>query len=255
MRESSRRAVVAPGRDRYPQVAPESVAWISTEQMREIDRIMIEDLHIELLQMMENAGRHLASLANALFAPRTVTVYAGGGGNGGGGLVAARHLANSGVEVQVVLAAPADRMSAAASHQLDIVQRMGIEVSDAPARADIAIDALIGYGLVGGLRGKSAQFARAMPTSSAAIVSLDAPSGLDTTTGAGSDAAVHADATITLALPKIGLDQPRSVGDLYLADISVPPAVTERIGGIPGPPFGRGPILRVLRRTEYVEDS
>ena len=82
----------------YPTVDDTDVGWISHDDMVEVDRIMIDQLHIELLQMMENAGRSLARLVLDLTAPATVTVYAGSGGNGGGGLVAARHLANAGVD-------------------------------------------------------------------------------------------------------------------------------------------------------------
>jgi NAD(P)H-hydrate epimerase len=60
--------------------------------MRQVDRAMVQDLHIELLQMMENAGRNLADVAITRIASVSVTVLAGPGGNGGGGLVAARHL-------------------------------------------------------------------------------------------------------------------------------------------------------------------
>jgi len=42
---------------------------LTTEQMREVDRVMVEDLHIELVQMMENAGRSLAGLAIDRFSP------------------------------------------------------------------------------------------------------------------------------------------------------------------------------------------
>ena len=67
------------------------VPALTTDQMREVDRIMVEDLHIELVQMMENAGRSLAELAVARFSPAIVVVLAGPGGNGGGGMVAAEH--------------------------------------------------------------------------------------------------------------------------------------------------------------------
>ena len=46
----------------YPTVDGNHVGWITERDMVEVDRIMIEDLHIELLQMMENAGRNLAHL-------------------------------------------------------------------------------------------------------------------------------------------------------------------------------------------------
>ena len=81
----------------YPTSSPEELGWLTATQMLEVDRIMIEDLEIELIQMMENAGRNLAQLILDRYNPDTVTVLAGSGGNGGGGLVAARHLANRGV--------------------------------------------------------------------------------------------------------------------------------------------------------------
>ena len=81
----------------------EPVPAVTAAQMREVDRAMTGDFGIELPQMMENAGRNLADLALRRHAPRTAMVLAGPGGNGGGGLVAARHLANRGITVTVVL--------------------------------------------------------------------------------------------------------------------------------------------------------
>lgn len=106
---------------------------------------MIEDFHIEVAQMMENAGRNLADLARSLFSPRSVAVLAGPGGNGGGGLVAARHLHNRGIAVTVTLASR--HVAPVTAHQLDIVERLGVEVRDEPPPASVSIDALIGYGL------------------------------------------------------------------------------------------------------------
>ena len=82
-----------------PTVPGDALAWITEVDMIEVDRVMIDDLHIELVQMMENAGRNLARLVLDRVSPSSVVVIAGSGGNGGGGLVAARHLANAGVEV------------------------------------------------------------------------------------------------------------------------------------------------------------
>ena len=44
-----------------------NVPFITTDQMREVDRAMIEDYGISLVQMMENAGRNLAQLARSRF--------------------------------------------------------------------------------------------------------------------------------------------------------------------------------------------
>ena len=77
------------------------VPFITTDQMREVDRAMIEDYGISLVQMMENAGRNLAQLARRRFLDgdprqRHVVVLAGAGGNGGGGLVCARPVYTTG---------------------------------------------------------------------------------------------------------------------------------------------------------------
>ncbi len=87
------------------------VPFITTEQMIEVDRVMIEDYHIDLVQMMENAGRNLAHLARQQFLDgypqnKTIVVLAGRGGNGGGALVCARRLHNWGATVYVHLAKP-----------------------------------------------------------------------------------------------------------------------------------------------------
>jgi NAD(P)H-hydrate epimerase len=205
------------------------VPALTTEQMREVDRAMVEDLHIELIQMMENAGRNLAELAITRFSPSSVTVLAGPGGNGGGGLAAARHLANRGSEVQVVLSQP-DRLTPVPAHQGDILARMGVTIADRPAAADLVIDALIGYSLRGDPAGSTADLITWANDHTAPVLALDTPSGLDLTTGAACTPAVWATATLTLALPKVGLLDAPSVGELYLADISVPSLVYQRMG-------------------------
>lgn len=220
---------------------------LTADQMREVDRIMVEELGIELLQMMENAGRHLAELALRRFRPRRVTVLAGPGGNGGGGLAAARHLANRGASVEVVLSRPAERMAAVPVHQLEIVRRMGLPVVDEPGRPDLVIDALLGYSLRGDPRGRAAELIAWANRQEAPILALDTPSGLDVTTGRPGQACVGAAATLTLALPKTGLLNAPQVGELYLADISVPRLVYERLGLDVPVLFRRSTIRRVSR--------
>ena len=94
---------------RCPAVTAESLPWISVAQMREVDRLMIEEFAISLEQMMENAGRNLALLARAMLGGdvqgRRVRILAGSGGNSGGGLAAARHLLAAGADVSLTLAA------------------------------------------------------------------------------------------------------------------------------------------------------
>jgi NAD(P)H-hydrate epimerase len=229
---------------RRPTIERDNVAWITETDMIEVDRVMIEDLHIELLQMMENAGRNLARLVLDLAAPTRVAVAAGSGGNGGGGLVAARHLANAGVDVTVTTTRPGDALSPVPAHQFDILRRMGVPTAHDLGEADVVIDALIGYSLRGAPSGRSATLIDAVNAHGATVVSLDTPSGLDVSTGATPGTAVRADATLTLALPKIGMRDSDVVGALYLADISVPRSVTEAYGA-PAPDFGQGSVLQI----------
>lgn len=236
------------------------IPFLTTDQMREVDRAMIEDYHIELIQMMENAGRHLAHLARRRFLAgdprgRRVLVLAGSGGNGGGGLVCARRLHNWGVGVQVVTTRPDDGYRGIPAHQLDILRRMGVTVNPAdeitglPA-ADLIVDAIIGYSLSGAPRGTAARLIRWANAHGAPILSLDTPSGLDTTTGHAYDPAIRATATLTLALPKEGLRAPGAaafVGELYLADIGVPPDLYggPGLGLAVGPIFAQEEIIRL----------
>ena len=180
-------------------VSRSAVPALTTEQRRAVDRAMVEDLHIELVQMMENAGRGLAELAITRFSPSSVTVLSGPGGNGGGGLVAARHLANRGCRVQVVLSEPG-RLTPVPAHQADILARMDVTIASRPAAADLIIDALIGYSLRGEPTGTVAELITWATGQAAPILALDTPSGLDLTTGAPGTPAVQATATLTLAL-------------------------------------------------------
>ena len=233
---------------------------LTTEQMVEVDRLMIEDYRIELIQMMENAGRNLAHLARIRFLDgdprgRPVVAVAGGGGNGGGALVAIRRLSNWGANVTVVLGQPVQKMTPVPSHQLDILRRMGVRIvvdGIPPANPPpaVVLDGLIGYSLRGAPFGRTAELIWWANSLEAPILALDVPSGLDATTGVAFDPTMHATATMTLALPKQGLRRPEAlplVGELYLSDISVPPALYGRasLGVSSEPIFACEDILRI----------
>ncbi len=233
---------------------------LSTEQMQEVDRLMVQVYHIELLQMMENAGRHLALLAKDLLdgevLDRPVVVLAGRGNNGGGGLVAARHLLNWGAWVQVLLTHRAEEFQGVPAHQLRILQAMDLPLAWAEEGwevppSDLILDAIIGYGLRGAPRGAAANLIRLANSSVAPILSLDTPSGLDASAGLPQEPCIQATATMTLALPKAGLLTPegqQAAGQLFLADISVPPQLYQRLGLEVPPLFAPDPILPVTVR-------
>jgi NAD(P)H-hydrate epimerase len=227
------------------------VPFVTRDQMIEVDRVMIEDLHIELLQMMENAGRNLARFAQHRFQPRRPVVLVGSGGNGGGGMVAARHLANWGKDVLVVLAGEREALGPVPAHQLDTLERIGVPVSFEPAPGDLLIDALIGYSLSGDPRGRPGELIDWLNGQPAPVLSLDTPSGLDVTTGTAGRPSVSATATLTLAAPKTGLAAGNEVGELYLADISVPPSVYSAFGmEMPADLFVDGAVVRLVSSSQ-----
>ena len=233
------------------------VPAVTAAQMREVDRIMVEDLGISLLQMMENAGRAFAELTRIQLSGlsrRRVVVLAGRGGNGGGGMAAARRLAVWGAEVRVVLAHPEAALAEAATRQLAPLRAMGVPIHG-PAEtaslvydADVVLDSLLGYSLDGPPREPEAGLIRAANSGDAPIFALDLPSGLDPDRGTSHDPTIRAICTMTLALPKVGLLRPEaamSVGELWLADISVPASAYAGFGINPGPLFAESDLIRI----------
>ncbi len=224
-------------------VSAHAIPALTTEQMRAVDRAMMQDFEISLTRMMENAGRNFAELARMKLGGRVeqkaIVALAGRGNNGGGGMVAARHLANWGAYVTLILTGKSTAEKSVAYEQLEILERMGIGIFPVQAlgsmleHADLILDALIGYGLNGTPRGETANLIRSANQSGKPILALDTPSGLDTSTGKFFDPCIRAQATLTMALPKTGLLTASAravVGELYLADISVPRAVYARMG-------------------------
>ena len=226
------------------------VPAVTAEQMREVDRIAIEETGPNLLQMMENAGRNLATLAIDLLGTgwreARIVVLAGSGGNGGGGICAGRHLANHGANVTLTLADPT-ALGEVPRWQKTVYENSGATVSDdvEKLRPDLIIDALIGYGLRSAPSGRFADLIGWTNASGGRILALDIPSGLDATTGAARGELMQATWTLTLALPKTGL-LPHRTGALYLSDIGIPSSTFRRASIQYRSPFGASYIIALL---------
>ncbi len=213
-----------------------SVPAITTAQMREIDRIAMNEMGPNLYQMMENAGRNLAlqtmDILGQGWQKKNIIVLAGPGGNGGGGICAARHLSNHGGTVSVVLAVP-ERLTEVTAWQLQVFKATSGKIKNwrdvADESADLIIDALLGYSLKGLPRGRVLDLIQWANLSPAPVLSLDVPSGVDATYGNALGEAIHPEWTLTLALPKTGL-VPEKTGKLFLADIGIPEKVFLRLG-------------------------
>jgi hydroxyethylthiazole kinase-like uncharacterized protein yjeF len=213
------------------------VAFLTAEEMAEADRYAIEVLGISVDSLMENAGTKTAEVARLMLGGdvkgKKVEVLVGRGNNGGDGLVAARHLHNWGCEVIVVLGEDRSTMRDVPARQLSIVEKMGVEIAgaDAALEAELLIDALLGYGSKGNPREPLSGLISRTKSSKVPVLAVDIPSGLDATTGEPGEPSMAAKATVTFGLPKSGFLGPRAralIGDLYVADISLPSAIYEK---------------------------
>lgn len=203
---------------------------------------------------MENAGFQTALMATRMLGGevrgKDVACLAGKGNNGGDGLVAARHLRDWGANVTVFLAAPRESVTGVPAKQLAPLEKMHLRI--APVEMPLSgfsllIDALLGYNAKGDPREPLAGLIRKANTSGTQILALDLPSGLDPTTGEPCEPCITAKVTVTLGLPKVGFLNPdarRFLGELYLADISIPPEVYAEYSQLPGL-FDRGGLVRI----------
>lgn len=243
------------------------VSTVTAAQMAEVDRFTIEEQHIGVDLLMENASRQIAAAARALLggrvAGKSVVGLVGSGNNGGDTAGALRHLINWGARVRVELAAPQERLRRTTQMQvMRILMSTDAQVAvvrdatmhedefDGPRAlaSDLLLDGLLGYGSNGAPRGTVAELIAAANASGVLLLAVDLPSGLDPDTGARPGVAVRAAATVTLALPKTGLRAPEAadaVGRLLLADIGIPPSAFARIGVDTRELFVDGDLLRV----------
>ncbi len=231
--------------------AGDRLPTLTEEQMREVDRIAMADFGLGVLQMMENAGRNLAlhAIENVNDPNAEIVILAGSGGNGGGGISCARHLRNHGYRVRLFLTRDPSELRGSAGAQYHIVEKAGLtataasEAEEHVQQAALVIDALIGYSLKGAPRGITKELIETANEFSDRTLALDIPSGFDSTSGETPGVAIKPHSTLTLALPKTGL---REVpGELYVADIGIPPEVYLPLGITLEPFFGGAYWVRI----------
>jgi ADP-dependent NAD(P)H-hydrate dehydratase / NAD(P)H-hydrate epimerase len=216
---------------------------LTAQQMREADGVAIA--RAGEVALMRRAGEAIAEALRATAREaRRIVAFAGPGNNGGDAFAALADVGGAGE--RVVYAAASPRRSDARADAERRAEEAGVAVralptDEAGARAaldgaDIALDALLGTGA----RPQGDTFApaiRALNASSAAVVAVDIPTGVDATTGAVPGEAVWADLTVTLGALKVGLllsPAKERCGALWLADIGIEAA---EIDAAPGDRF------------------
>lgn len=219
---------------------------VSTAQMREIEERADAQGH-SYDEMMEQAGRAVADAIEARFSVQDlpILILVGPGNNGGDGLVAARHLHRAGGFVTVYLwnrKTAGDRnLREIGERNVAVVQhRKDRDLEELKRLLDdsrLVVDALLGTGASRPIEPPlsdilSALKARRQGKNPPHLVALDVPSGLNCDDGALDPAAVAADLTVTLALPKWGLylfPGAGATGTIVVGDIGIPAALADEV--------------------------
>ncbi len=206
-------------------------------QIRELDRLAIEDYGIPANELMERAGAAAFGVLQWRWPDlRRVAVLCGAGNNGGDGYVLARLAQAAGYSVDVFhLGAPRDAQGPA-GHAAAALAAAGIDARAWDGQSlhgfELVIDALFGIGLDRDVEGRARAAIEAINTSGARVLALDLPSGLDADTGHVLGAAVRADVTVTF----IGLKQGQFTaagldrcGTVHYSGLDVPDELFSRV--------------------------
>ena len=200
------------------------------ESMRAVDSWAIEERGVPSLELMEAAGRAVAVAAEAIADGGPVRIVCGKGNNAGDGLVAARHLAEAGHQVDVLLLWPAAELSGDAAANLERFggsarELRGEQVPAALAGSGAIVDAIFGTGFEGAPREPAAGAIGAINDCSAPVVAADIASGVDASTGEVEGVAVEAAVTVSFHAAKLGhriAPGKRHTGALEVAAIGIP---------------------------------
>ena len=197
---------------------------LTTEDARYIDQEVPKQLGVSLEILMENAGRgivdalwgqyDLFSLDNARSINSFVLFICGTGNNGADGLVAARHLLEQGVPVQIVLVGDTSKCSDLFAVQLERCEAMGCVIDMYDEFNDwsnvaIAVEGIMGTGLTGRLRDLTIDVLHDIDTMRSQynfdLWAIDVPAGLDASSGQISEGTLSYDYTVTFGAIKQGL--------------------------------------------------
>ncbi len=222
---------------------------LSSSESRIFDDYLITKAGIPSLVLMENAARgalHAIEDWIEELDGKAVLLFCGKGNNGGDGFALARLLHEQGVEVFVFIAGLTKELSPDAAQQLRILKSLipkeniihyplGDTHFLAHIQVGIIIDAILGTGSAGALRGRSKEAVMDLVSLQehfkAKILALDVPTGLNSDTGqvetfeSGIPVVVSADRTVAMGSLKQGFyleGAPDLVGEVTVAPLGAP---------------------------------
>jgi ADP-dependent NAD(P)H-hydrate dehydratase / NAD(P)H-hydrate epimerase len=209
----------------------------SVSEMRKMDQTAVKKYGIDEILLMENAG-------NAVFfaiekeigiKENKFLILAGGGNNGGDGMVTARKLHSNGAEVNFLLLTDELKLKGITKKNFKILKKTGLSIKKKPNQkeiqkalkeTDVVVDAMLGTGLSGEVKGIYKKAIELINKSGKKVVSVDIPSGINGDTGEIMGTAVKSYITVTFGLPKVGeINFPgyENTQKLYVSHISFPP--------------------------------
>lgn len=209
----------------------------TTAQMKEIDRIAIQERGIPSLQLMDAAAAHVTAAVQRQLAQSgrsgPVLIFCGPGNNGGDGFSCAWQLLEKNIPAKVWFVGNPEKMTADARTEQAKLQKAGGVVeaytgAALPGETGCIVDALFGVGLdrpVGGMFFRAIEAINAAHQQGVRVVACDIPSGIEGNTGAVLGIAVQADETVTFSCAKPGLLQGEGkhcTGMLTVGDIGIP---------------------------------
>jgi NAD(P)H-hydrate epimerase len=231
------------------------VRALTRDEVREIDRLAIEEYGLAGIVLMENAGGNAARLLHTLAGKpgAPVAIACGRGNNGGDGFVMARHLQLLGHDVRLLLAYDPQDQRGDAAVNLHVAKRAGLPLVNLATASSAEwamalrgsswiVDALLGTGASGPPRGAVAHAITAInevrgtgpaEDGSVRVFAVDLPSGLDCDTAATPGGCVRADVTATFVAPKAAFTNPAAAavtGAVHVLDIGAPAALLVRYG-------------------------
>lgn len=212
----------------------------SCQEIRALDKQVIEKIGMPGMVLMENAGLAVAQFLEAYLENEKVVICCGKGNNAGDGLVVARHLWNHGFDVEVLLFELPEYFSQDTRMNYHIAKNCHVpmhQVKEGMAKncllvADWIVDALFGTGFQGGLKSPYLDIISTINQMDAKVLSIDVPSGLNADTGQADGACVQADITLSFVGLKRGFLNPQAkpyLGELHVIDIGIPKILLESL--------------------------
>jgi hydroxyethylthiazole kinase-like uncharacterized protein yjeF len=210
---------------------------ITSQQAKAIDIKARDKLGISTLVLMENAGRAVAEeVLKSIGSKKAVAIFCGKGNNGADGFVAARHLLTRRIKADLYLAGEISDVQNEAKTNLEMLLKLKLKIMEVNEnnlhlvknniyRYSLIVDALLGVGLKGEVKGIFRDLIETINTSKAYILSVDIPSGLDATTGEVLGSCVKADKTVTFVAKKQGMilgNGPKYCGKVIVRDLGIP---------------------------------